>query len=272
MMRQCVRSAEAAARAAGSLMRRNLNRPKAVHLATQHDVKLELDIRSQTLITRALRKALPQSAILGEEGFEGDVGGDLRWVIDPIDGTVNFTYGVPHACVSIALQERADPGETPDQPAYADGYVTRLGVVFDPFTDELWRATDTTTSTLNGRPAQVSQHQRLNEAIVALGFAKGRRALNRLLPLFQRLTHRVRKLRIMGAAALSTTYVASGRFDAYVESGVRLWDIAAAGLIVQRAGGVFWRREIDKARTYEIVVCPPQLKRTLLRLSTDPKS
>jgi myo-inositol-1(or 4)-monophosphatase len=271
-LRRAARAAEAAARSAGAVMRLHLDRPKAVHRATQHDVKLELDVRCQQLITQGLQKALPQCAMLGEEGVEGDVDGPWRWVIDPIDGTVNFTYGVPHACVSIALQERDVPGKTPEDAAYVDGYVTRLGVVFDPFTNEMWSATDTGPATLNGRRVQVSAHQHLKEAIVALGFAKGRRALNRMLPVFERLTHRVRKLRIMGAAALSTTYVATGRFDAYVESGVRLWDIAAAGLIVQRAGGVFWRREIDKDRTFEILVCPPQLHRALHRLSTAPKS
>ncbi|MBL9140137.1 MAG: inositol monophosphatase [Verrucomicrobiales bacterium] len=268
LLKRLVHAAESAARAAGKQMRQNLDRPKAVHLATQHDVKLELDVRCQKIITSALQKALPEGAILGEEGIEGNVDGTVRWVIDPIDGTVNFTYGVPHACVSIALQERTGPGSTLSEAAYADGYVTRLGVVFDPFTNELWCATDSGPATLNGRRIRVAQRTRLSEAIVALGFAKGRRALNRMLPVFERLTHKVRKLRIMGAAALSTTYVASGRFDAYVESGVRLWDIAAGGLIVQRAGGTFWRRELDKDRTYEILVSAPQLQRPLIRLST----
>lgn len=266
VLKRLVRAAESAARTAGKLLRQNLDRPKSIHLATQHDVKLELDVRCQRLITSALQRALPGAAILGEEGIEGNVDGTLRWVIDPIDGTVNFTYGVPHACVSIALQEKAEPGSNPAEPAYTDGYVTRLGVVLDPFTQELWSATDSGPATLNGRRIHVARRTRLNEAIVAMGFAKGRRTLNRMLPVFERLTHRVRKLRIMGAAALSTTYVASGRFDAYVESGVRLWDIAAGGLIVQRAGGTFWRREVDKDRTYEILVSAPQLQRPLLRL------
>ncbi len=248
-------------------MRDNLRAPKQVALETQHDIKLELDTRCQKLITRTLRQAFPSAAVLGEEGAVGDPRAGWRWVVDPIDGTVNFTYGIPHACVSIALQERGEAGRSPVEPAYADGYTTRLGVVFDPFTDELWSATDTGPALLNGIVINVSARRRLTEAIVALGFAKTRRSLERMLPVFQELVHRVRKIRLMGAAALSMTYVASGRFEAYVESGVRLWDIAAGGLIVQRAGGVFWRRAIDRHHTYELVLSPPAFQRTLHRLN-----
>ena len=89
---------------------------------------------------------------------------------------------------------------------------------------------------------------------MALGFAKYRASLDHMLGLFEPLTHRVRKLRIMGSAALSMTYVATGRFDAYVESGVRLWDIAAAGLVIQAAGGIFWRRALPAEElAFEVV-------------------
>src|SRR3954469_20300278 len=102
-----------AAKAAGALMRKNFNSVKKINEATQHDIKLELDVRCQKLIERTLRKAFPGYAILGEEGTLGDIQSEYRWVVDPIDGTVNFTYGIPHCCVSIALQKRnADPTGT----------------------------------------------------------------------------------------------------------------------------------------------------------------
>ena len=97
-----------AARAAGALMRANLRSPKKVNVATAHDIKLELDVRCQRTIERILRRAFPQTSILGEEGIVGDPHAMSRWVVDPIDGTVNFAYGIPHACVSIALQVRSD--------------------------------------------------------------------------------------------------------------------------------------------------------------------
>ena len=262
-------AATAAARSAGRLMYRNLREPKRVNEATQHDIKLELDVRCQQLLERALRRTLPRAAILGEEGSTGDVESPLRWVVDPIDGTVNFAHGIPHACVCIALQQRATgtPTPTPPGPVDPDGFATVLGVVHDPFTDELWTATDRGPALLNGRPIRVSERPRLAEAIVSLGFGKRGRSLNHMLAALRQLTHRVRKLRITGSAGLAMTYVASGRFDAFVESGVRLWDIAAGGLIVQRAGGVFWRRAIDRQRSFEIVVSSAPLQRPLHRLA-----
>ena len=134
-----------AARAAGALMRRHFRSPKKIHSATQHDIKLELDVRCQRLIERTLRSAYPHIAVLGEEGVLGDPEADQRWVVDPIDGTVNFAYGIPHACVSIALQTRNAEGGTRNSKFQAQAhpdaaYDTVVGVVYDPFCDELWTA------------------------------------------------------------------------------------------------------------------------------------
>src|SRR3954466_8279497 len=114
-------AAVGAARSVGTLMRRHLAESKRAHLVTQHDIKLELDVRSQKLIERTLRSAFPNVALLGEEGDSGPTDAEHRWVVDPIDGTVNFAYGIPHACVSIALQQRTDD---PASAGYADGYKT----------------------------------------------------------------------------------------------------------------------------------------------------
>ncbi|MBL9127584.1 MAG: inositol monophosphatase [Verrucomicrobiales bacterium] len=266
-LRTLLAGASDAARDAGALMRRNLLRDKRVNEASQHDIKLELDVRCQKLIERALHRTLPEAAVFGEEGTTGDDHAPLRWVVDPIDGTVNFTYGIPHACVSIALQLRDNPSRGPTDDAYEDGFRTLLGVIYDPFTDELWSATDIGPACLNGKRIAVASRSKLEQAIVAMGFAKHRHTLDRMLPVFQRLVHRVRKIRITGSAALSFAYVATGRFDAYVESGVRLWDIAAGGLILQRAGGVFWRRAVDNRQTYEIVVSAKPLQRVLHRMN-----
>src|SRR5258708_17311719 len=88
-------------------MRRQLGSPKRAFAVTQHDIKLELDVRCQKMIERRLHSAFPDVGSLGEEGVAGDSNAEYRWVVDPIDGTVNFAYGIPHACVSIALQSRA---------------------------------------------------------------------------------------------------------------------------------------------------------------------
>jgi myo-inositol-1(or 4)-monophosphatase len=233
----------------GHLLRKNQFSAKQVDSATQHDIKLALDVRSQKLIEKLFRSELPDIAILGEEGVSGDANASQRWVVDPIDGTVNFAYGVPHACVSIALQEKACVGK----PDFEDGYNTLLGVVYDPFCDELWTALRGEAAKLNQRRIQASNRRNLKEAIVSIGFAKTEENLNATLPYFLKLVHRVRKIRIMGSAALSLTYVASGRFDAYIERGIRLWDIAAGGLILESAGGNFWHKAVDEDHTYQMV-------------------
>ncbi len=224
-----------AARAAGTLMRQNLRAPKVVNASTAYDIKLELDVRCQKIIEKILRAALPKIAVLGEEGDSGAVNEEYRWVVDPIDGTVNFAYGIPHACVSIALQQRQSRGKD---------HESIVGVVYDPFQDELWTAIRGGPSRLNGRVVHVSRRRELKECIVSMGFGKSQVNLQRGLPHFAWLVRRVRRLRMMGAAALGLTYVATGRYDAYIERAVSLWDVAAGGLIVECAGGTFWTEPI----------------------------
>src|SRR5438034_281224 len=131
-----LRCAVEAATAAGTLMRRHLHSVKRINSATRHDIKLELDVRCQRLIERTLRAAFPSVAVLGEEGVLGDPQSEYRWVVDPIDGTVNFAYAIPHCCVSIALQRRT----ATDHASRITAHETLVGVVYDPFCDELWTA------------------------------------------------------------------------------------------------------------------------------------
>jgi myo-inositol-1(or 4)-monophosphatase len=242
-----------AAKEVGQLMRENLQAVKRINEEHQHDIKLELDVRCQKMIERRLQKAFPDISILGEEGVLGDQQSPKRWVVDPIDGTVNFTYGIPHACVSIALQIRGTqvPGRRPNQDR--EDYQTCAGVVYDPFCNELWTALRGQAARLNGKIIRASRRRKLAETIVSVGFAKHPETLEAMLPMLNDLIHRVRKVRIMGVAALAMVYVATGRFDAYVESGIRLWDIAAGGLILECAGGEFWRRPMAADHTYEIM-------------------
>ncbi len=237
-----------AARAAGDLMCHNLRRTKKVNEATAHDIKLELDVRCQRQITRVLKAEYPDIPVLGEEGYDdAEVrNAEMRWVVDPIDGTVNYAHGIPHACVCIALQART--GTKPG------AFETVTGAVLDPFQEELWTAIVGKPSRLNGRKIQVSRRRKLADAMVSIGFAKSDRTLQQMLPVFNDLFPKVRKLRLMGSAGLALTYVADGRFDAYLEAGIRLWDIAAGGLIVECAGGRFGREEIESDHRYAINV------------------
>ncbi len=230
-LNQALAAAVKAARAAGKIMRDNWHRPKRVNSAEAHDIKLELDVRCQKLITKILQAAFPEISLLGEEGDAGDANAEYRWVVDPIDGTVNYFFGMPHAAVSIAMQRRK-----------RKIYETVLGVIYDPFTDELWTTTRGGKTKLNGRIVRVSKRGKPGEAVVAMGFSKSRENLEKSLPHLVRLARRTLKIRMMGSAALELAYVASGRLDLYVERTINLWDIAAGALMVENSGGECWTR------------------------------
>jgi myo-inositol-1(or 4)-monophosphatase len=260
-LKAALEQAVKAARSAGELMRKNARSVKKINESHQHDIKLELDVRCQKLIERILRAEFPSIPVLGEEGISGDPRSDARWVVDPIDGTVNFAYGIPHACVSVALEARAArPGAGPGMVHQA-----MVGVVYDPFCDELWTAVRGQPARLNGRLISVSSRRRLDEAVISIGFAKKSETIEQMVPAMQYLAHRVRKIRMMGSAALSLVYVASGRFDAYVEAGIRLWDIAAGGLILECARGDFWHRAMPGEYTYELIASNGLLRKQLDR-------
>ena len=192
----------------------------------------------------------PEIPLLGEEGDSGDVNAEYRWVVDPIDGTVNYFFGLPHAAVSIALQKRDECRVTSDENnarrrassrvTCHSSHVTVLGVIYGPFTDELWTAVRGGPARLNGKVIHVSRRARLEEAVIAMGFSKSKENLEKSLPHVNRLARRVKKIRIMGSAALELAYVASGRLDAYIERTINLWDVAAGALLIECAGGEFY--------------------------------
>jgi len=273
-LESALRCAVRAAKAAGRLMRQNLLSAKVVNEASRHDIKLELDVRCQQLIERHLRKAFPAFSVLGEEGSSGPADAPARWVVDPIDGTVNFAHDVPHACVCVALQVRSDEcrvasdrSETrkskPHHVTRQVSHVTLLGAVYDPFCDELWTAIKGQPARMNGRVIHVSRRARLAEAMVCVGLSKSQQTLRKTLPYFGWVARRTRKIRLMGAAGLGLSYVACGRFDAYVERRVSLWDIAAGGLIVECAGGKFWSERAQGYEKYRLVASNGRLHKQL---------
>ncbi len=211
-----------AALAAGGLLRAHFGRPLNVDANEAHDIKLELDRNTQTLIESMLLARFPDHAIYGEEGIRGDQDSEFQWVLDPIDGTVNFFYGVPHFAISIALRR--------------SGKII-VGVIYDPMRSELWTVEEGGTPQLNGHPIAVSSRSLLSDAIVSVGVAKSIDSINRGLPLFDRMARSAKKCRMMGSATLDMAYVATGRLDAYIESAISLWDVAAGILLVERAGG-----------------------------------
>ena len=218
-----LRAAEQAARLAGAFLREHFFSFKQVDEALQHDIKLRLDKESQELISDYLLSVFPDSAILGEEGNDGVAQSDYCWIVDPIDGTVNYFYGIPIFCVSIALQHKGK---------------LVMGCVYDPMQQECFSAIAGHAPTLNGQPIAVSSRSRMAEAVVFIGHGthdgSGEAGIRR----FAHISRQVRKIRILGSAALTLCYIAAGRFDAYVEGRICLWDFAAARVILEAAGGV----------------------------------
>lgn len=211
-----------AALEAGKLLRQHFGLDAAVDEATHHDIKLALDKQSQDLITGILLGARPGDALYGEEGIAGNQESDRQWIVDPIDGTVNFFYGIPHFCVSIALR--------------VAGEIT-VGVIHDPMVGETWTCEKGSPAHLNGVPISASKRDTFAESILFVGCGKDEEALRTGIERFRKASLKARKMRMMGSAALGMAYIACGRLDAYIESRISLWDIAAGQLLLETAGG-----------------------------------
>ncbi len=211
-----------AALTAGKLLRQHFGSDATVDEATHHDIKLALDKESQELITGILLGARPGDALYGEEGIAGNQESNRQWIVDPIDGTVNFFYGIPHFCVSIALR--------------VDGEIV-AGVIHDPMVGETWTVEKGAPAMLNGNPITASKRDKLEDSILYVGCGKDEESLRTGLERFRKGSLKARKMRMMGSAALGMAYIASGRLDGYIESRISLWDIAAGQLLVETAGG-----------------------------------
>jgi myo-inositol-1(or 4)-monophosphatase len=190
--------------------------------STQHDVKLALDHECQRVIEGVIRGAFPSHAILGEEGeTEGDAG-SILWIVDPIDGTVNFSHGIPYWCHSVAVQR--------------DGR-TVAAAVYAPVYRELFEAREDAAATLNGAPIRVSATPTLARSLMLTGLEKNFDQHSQSVEVARAVAVSVQKMRLLGAAALDLCQIACGRADGFYESGLNIWDVAAAELICQQAGG-----------------------------------
>ncbi len=218
---------EAAEAAASELLPRFRGRGDNAGLRTKStptDLVSEADVAAEEAIQGVLRERRPGDAILAEEGGGSDGSGasGLRWVVDPLDGTVNFVFGIPAFAVSVACE---------------DGAGTLAGVVLDPVRQECFQATRSGPPLLNGEEIVVRERAaNLSLAMVATGFGYDAAMRARQVAVLARVLPRVRDIRRVGAAALDLCWVACGRFDAFYERGLKPWDLAAGGLIAERAG------------------------------------
>lgn len=255
------------ARRAGTILTDGYENVATVQHKSQRDVVTDVDYRSEELIIGAIRGQYPGDGILAEESGShrgraavgADAGetkapGTRTWVIDPLDGTVNYANGIPFYCVAIGLVAAGHPV---------------VGVVFDPARDDLYSAAADGPALLNGQPVRASGKESLADYVVSLAII-GRGGIWRE----RRVAKQIRIARRMGSSALALAYVGSGRFDAMIQNGgLSAWDMAAAGLIAERGGatvtdldgGSWWDME-RPSTTHSVVAAPAPHHAELLRL------
>jgi myo-inositol-1(or 4)-monophosphatase len=247
---------------AGELQMERYERVERIDYKSARDVVTEVDHLSEALILDAIRAAFPGDALLGEESGGHDGGGDGQtatsglgrvWVVDPLDGTINYANGIPFFCVSIALVE----GGTPV-----------AGVVHDPSRRESFGATVDGPATLDGEAIVASDKEKLSDFVISMALG-GRGVATRA----RDVRKAVRVTRSMGSAAMALVYVANSRFDAFVQlGGLSTWDIAAAGLIAERGGATVtnleggpWFQIAAKTQSIGVLAAPRAHHADLLR-------
>ncbi len=238
--------AEAIAREAGHQLREAFAGPlvNVTAKSSPTDLVSEADHAAERLIRERLASARPGDGFLGEEGGDETGTTGLRWVVDPLDGTINFLFRIPQWAVSIACED-------------ASG--TLAGVIYDPMRDELWSAERGGAALLDGRPIAASTRTDLATALIATGFGYDAEIRRYQAEVITRLIPSVRDIRRLGSAALDLAWTAAGRYDAYFERGLNHWDLAAGELLCTRAGLVVRELEARPPAGTGVLVAPDAL-------------
>jgi len=256
-------TAISAARRAGAIQMHHFRNEKVRCRRLLHDVKLETDRKCEQVIMTAIREQFREHAILSEESGALAGTGGYTWVIDPLDGTVNFWHGLPFFCVSIACY--ADPGRPageggrPEEPLGAP----IAGVVFLPFSQELFVGVPGRGAFLNGRPISASRSGHLADAVVTVSFGKTPETMRCTTRRLDALLPQVRKARCLGAAAAELAYVAAGFLGGLVYDGLKLWDFAAGRIILEAAGGFLEATETEPDQ-WRVIAGAPGLRDALI--------
>jgi myo-inositol-1(or 4)-monophosphatase len=248
-----------AARSAGAMLAERVRHGaerQVTAKSTPTDLVSEADLASERMIRELLARRRPDDGFVGEEGEHTHGTSGLSWVVDPLDATVNFLFGIPHWCVSVAVR---------------DSRGTIAGAVYDPNRDELFSAQRGAGALLIGHEREVelkgsAREVDLATAMVATGFAYDASVRAAQAGVLARVLPRVRDVRRFGSAALDLTWTAAGRYDAYFERTVKQWDIAAGALICEQAGLSVLELSEHEDLPWGIVVARPQLAEALLEL------
>lgn len=217
--------AQETARGAGRILLEKFGRTLNISDKGDKNIVTEADLASEKFIVEKIKTHFPRHTILAEEAgsidvFEGT--SEYLWIIDPLDGTTNFSHGYPCFCVSIGLERNGE---------------RIVGVVYDPTRDEMFAAEKGQGATLNGRRIQVSSVDEMDRALLVTGFPYDVARREKFVEMFSKFILNAQAVRRDGSAAIDLAYVACGRFDGFWEDGLSAWDTAAGALIVEEAGG-----------------------------------
>jgi myo-inositol-1(or 4)-monophosphatase len=222
-LRELLRFSCVVASNAGSMLKKGFRRSLRVTYKGRIDPVTQYDLRAEEYITQRIRRKYPDHDILAEEGSAGGQTSPYRWIIDPLDGTVNYAHGFPVYCVSVALEYEGE---------------SILGAVYDPERDELFHAARGFGACLNRRKISVSREATLERALLATGFAYDiGTARKNNLGLFARMAKKAQGIRRPGSAAIDLCWLAAGRIDGFWELKLHPWDTAASVVLVEEAGG-----------------------------------
>ena len=214
---------EKMARAAGEILRAGFDRVHQIDRKGVIDLVTEVDRESEAFLLAEIKKNFPDSQAVGEEGGRLTGSGDGKWYIDPIDGTTNYTHGLPIFAVSIAYEKAAE---------------LVLGVVYNPIQEEFYAAERGGGAHLNGQVLKVKTIAEVADSLLVTGFPYDIRSNpDNNLAEYERFSKRSHGVRRLGSAALDLCYVAAGRIDGFWEKRLNAWDVAAGALIVKEAGG-----------------------------------
>lgn len=256
-MHPMVNIAVKAARSAGKMILRAQDNVDSLTIIEKgrNDFASQVDKAAEEIIIDTIKRVYPHHSILGEEfGLQEGEDDEIQWIIDPLDGTTNFLHGFPQFCISIGVKQ-------------VDKIIH--GVVYDPVRDELFSASRGQGVQMNGRRLRVSNLDKLENGLLGTGFPfREFENLDQYLTFFKGLIPNCAGIRRAGAAALDLAYVAAGRLDGFWEFGLKPWDVAAASLLIQEAGG--WVTTIEGNPNFlgakSILAAPPKIHQQMFDL------